>query len=57
MVDTAGTGQIRINPSSRQKDLFGVANCQAEPANLTRRRHPWTLNFPKNMPAVGTQRV
>ncbi|MNU75311.1 hypothetical protein D3C71_648380 [compost metagenome] len=56
MVDTAGTGQIRISPSSRQKDLFGGANCPAETVNLTRRL-PWMLNFPKNLPAVRSQRV
>ena len=56
MVDTAGTGPIRINPSSRQEDLFGVATCPAETVKRTR-RHPWTLNFPKNVSAMGTQRV
>ncbi|MNH77110.1 hypothetical protein D3C87_1195730 [compost metagenome] len=56
MVDTAGTGQIRISPSSRQKDLFGGANCPAETVHFTR-RHPWTLNFSKHLPAVRSQRV
>ncbi|MNP07048.1 hypothetical protein D3C76_990570 [compost metagenome] len=56
MVDTADTGQIGINPSPQQFDLFGKANYPGQTVNLSR-RHQRTLDLPDSLPAVRTQRV